>query len=125
VHVDDVIDHLIHACTHPAAVGQVFNCTPDPSPSWREFIGRYSRLAGHDRWLALPAAPFAALTWLMALLSPRISQSRDARDALGFLQRQTTFRMDKARDLLGWSPRIDLDNGVAECAPWLREQGLL
>jgi dihydroflavonol-4-reductase len=125
VHVDDVIDHLIHACTHPGAVGQTFNCTPDPSPTWRDFIGRYSLLAGHDRWLPLPAAPFAAITWLITPLSPRISQSRDARDALGFLQRRTTFKMDKTRDLLGWSPRIDLDSGVASCALWLREKGLL
>jgi nucleoside-diphosphate-sugar epimerase len=125
VHVDDVIDHLIHACTHPAALNQTFNCTPDPSPTWRDFIGRYSRLAGHERWLALPVFPFAAITRLVALLSPSVSQSRDARDALGFLQRRMTFRMDKSRDLLGWSPRIDLDSGVVSCAPWLREQGLL
>jgi nucleoside-diphosphate-sugar epimerase len=125
IHIDDVVDHLIIAAQHPAAEGQIFNCTPDPSPTWREFIGHYSRLAGHERWLALPVAPIAAIAWLVTLVSPRISQKRDARDALGFLQRQTTFKMDKARDLLGWTPHIDLESGIASCAPWLREQGLL
>lgn len=125
IHVDDVIEQMIVAAGHPAAVNQVFNCTPDPSPTWREFIGRYSRLAGHDRWLPLPAAPFALGTWLLAQFGPRISAGRDAYDALGFVQRRTTFKMNKTRQLLGWQPRIDLEGGVESCAPWLREQGWL
>ncbi|MFN8450318.1 MAG: hypothetical protein U0521_17460 [Anaerolineae bacterium] len=45
-------------------------------------------------------------------------------DQLEFIRRTITFRMTKARDLLGWMPRVDLDVGIAACAP-LREQGLL
>jgi nucleoside-diphosphate-sugar epimerase len=62
---------------------------------------------------------------IVKLLAPRISMAGDMPDQVGFLQRKITFKMTKARDLLGWSPRVDLETGVAACAAWLREQELL
>ncbi|MFN8450319.1 MAG: hypothetical protein U0521_17465 [Anaerolineae bacterium] len=57
IYIDDVVDMMITAARHPAAANQIFNCTPDPSPTWRDFVG-CARLAGHRRWLAIPPAPF-------------------------------------------------------------------
>lgn len=125
IFIDDVVDLLIVAATHPAATNQIFNCTPDPSPTWREFLGRYSMLAGHDNWLAIPVLPISPVAAVVKLLSPRISMARDLPDLLRYTQREITFRMTKARDLLGWSARVDLDTGIAACADWLREQGWL
>ena len=125
IHVDDVVDLLITAATHPAAVGQVFNCTPDPSPTWREYLGRFSLLAGHDKWLAIPPALIYPFAGISMLLSAPYTMGRDLPDQVGFLTREITYRMAKAHDLLGWTPQIDLDTGIAGCVPWLREQGLL
>lgn len=125
IYVDDVIDLLITAADHPKASGQTFNAAPDPSPTWREFLGHYQRLAGHDRWLAVPPALFYPLAGLALLVAPRRSMARDLPDLIGFMTRQVTFKTDKARDLLGWQPRVDLAAGVTACVPWLREQGLL
>ncbi|MBI1259768.1 MAG: SDR family NAD(P)-dependent oxidoreductase [Chloroflexi bacterium] len=125
IHVDDVVDLLITAATHPAAVGQVFNCTPDPSPTWREYLGRFSLLAGHDNWLPIPPALIYPLAGIVMLVSPAYTMGRDLPDQVGFLTRTITYKMAKARDLLGWTPQIDLDTGIASCVPWLREQGLL
>ncbi len=125
IHVDDVVDMLVTAGAHPAAVDQIFNCTPDPAPAWREFIGGYSLLAGHDNWLAIPPRLLLLLAWGVMLLAPPHSMARDMPDQVAFMQREVTYKMAKARDLLGWSPRIDLDAGIASCVPWLREQGLL
>ncbi len=125
IYVDDVVDLMIVASTHPAAARQIFHCAPDPAPAWREFLGRYSLLAGHDNWLAIPPSLVYAAAWAVMLVAPRISMARDMPDQVHFLQRQVTYSMAKARDLLGWSPKVDLDTGIARCAPWLREQGLL
>ncbi len=125
IHVDDVVDLMVIAAQHPAAVNQIFNCAPDPAPTWREFLGRYSELSGHDRWLPIPPALVTALAWMVMLVSPAYSKGRDMPDQVRFLQREVTYKMDKARDLLGWTPRIDLDTGIASCVPWLRDQGLL
>jgi nucleoside-diphosphate-sugar epimerase len=125
IHADDVVDLMVTAAAHPGAVNQVFNCAPDPAPTWREFLGRYSLLAGHDRWLAIPPVLVEPAAWAAMLLSPKYSMARDMLDQLGFIQREITFKMAKARDLLGWEPCIDLDSGIQSCAPWLRETGLL
>ncbi|HVU11655.1 MAG TPA: SDR family NAD(P)-dependent oxidoreductase [Phototrophicaceae bacterium] len=125
IHVDDVVDLMVVAANHPAAANQIFNCAPDPAPTWREFLGRYAELSGHDRWLPLPPALVASLAWAVMLVSPTYSMGRDLPDQVRFIQREITYKMDKARDLLGWSPRIDLDEGIASCVPWLRDQGLL
>ncbi len=125
IYVDDVVDLLVTVADHPAASRQVFNCTPDPAPTWREFLGRYSQLAGHERWLPIPPQLLYPFGWLALLIAPRYSMLGDALDQLSFVQRQVTYKMDKARDLLGWQPQVDLDDGIARCAPWLRDQGLL
>lgn len=125
IHRDDVVDLLVVAAEHPAASNQIFNCASDPAPTWREFLGAYSRLAGHQRWLALPPILVVPITQIARLASPRYSMARDMPDQLGFIQRKITYKMTKARELLGWTPRITLDTGITSCVPWLREQGLL
>ncbi len=125
IHVDDVVDHLIALALHPDAAGEAFNCTPDPSPTWREFIRLYARLAGHDRWLALPYPLFRAGAALIAPFAPPNTLLRDLRAIVPIFRVQTTYSMEKSRRVLGWQPRISLEAGVADCAPWLREIGLL
>jgi nucleoside-diphosphate-sugar epimerase len=125
IHVDDVVDLLVTTASHPAATNQIFNCTPDPSPTWREFLGHYSRLAGHDKWLSLPPALFSAVASIVGVVAPPRSKLRDFSEQVDFLQHKITYRMAKARHLLGWSPHVALDAGVASCAPWLREKGWL
>jgi nucleoside-diphosphate-sugar epimerase len=124
IYVDDVVDMLILCATHPNAVGHAFNCSPDPAPTWREFLGGYSALAGHQSWLGIP-------TILIKLLIPIIrpfSKSdiiKDGRGFLKYLTDNTTYSTQKARDLLGWSPKISLDEGIKRCIPYLKEKGLL
>jgi nucleoside-diphosphate-sugar epimerase len=38
---------------------------------------------------------------------------------------RTTFSPGKAREVLGWTPRIDLDSGLASSREWLAQVGLL
>jgi nucleoside-diphosphate-sugar epimerase len=125
IYVDDVVDQLLTLAVHPSADGQAFNCTPDPAPTWREFLGAYSQLAGHQNWQAIPPPLMAAFAGVVMLVSPRHSAGRDLPDIAKFSQKRMSFRTDKARALLNWTPQVDLAAGIAHCAPWLREQGLL
>lgn len=125
IFVDDVVDLALVLATHPAAEGEAFNCAPDPAPTWREFLGGYSALAGHQSWLGLPVP----LVHLLAPLAEAVLSLRGTPQEvpllLGYATSRVTFRMDKARDLLGWQPQVDLPTGIARCAPYLREIGLL
>jgi nucleoside-diphosphate-sugar epimerase len=122
IHVDDVVDFALLLATHPHAVGEVFNCTPDPSPTWRDFLGGYSRLAGHQSWLGIPPALLMPVAVLGGWFAPESSPLRDLPDLLPFSQRYITYRMAKAAHLLGWQPTVTLEDGIAGCAEWLREK---
>jgi len=125
IHIDDVVDLMTVLALHPAASRETFNCTPDPSPTWREFLGAYAALAGHDRWLGIPPAPLRIAAWLLALLAPSNTRFKDLPLVVEFVTRYRRYRMDKARELLGWQAQIGLREGIESCVPYLREQGLL
>lgn len=126
IHVADVADLTILLATHPQAVGEAFNCAPDPAPTWRDMLGGYRRLTGReDGWLALPVAPILGAIRLAAALAPTRSMTRDAPDLLRMMQQRFSFSNAKARARLGWTPKVSLAEGIDSCAPWLRQQGLL
>ena len=41
------------------------------------------------------------------------------------LSKKNTVSNQKARDLLGWYPQVDLEEGMRRTEVWLREQKIL
>lgn len=125
IHVNDVVDLMVHAAQHPAAHNQAFNCAPDPSPTWREFLTHYAQLKG-SAWKPIPLKPLILpIAHLVKLFSPAISTGKDLPALANFAMRDVTFSMAKARDSLGWSPKVSLEDGIISCVPSLKEHGLL
>ncbi len=125
IHVDDVVDLTVLLALHPAAEGEAFNCSVDPAPTWREYLGAYSRLAGHNRWFGIPIPLVKLLAPILELGMRLRGEPQDLPAMLSFVQGRKTYKMDKARDLLGWKPKVDLQSGINSCVPYLREKGLL
>ncbi|MBC6935304.1 MAG: NAD(P)-dependent oxidoreductase [Chloroflexi bacterium] len=125
IYIDDVVDMAALLLTHPAADGEAFNCAPDPAPTWREFLSGYSRLAGHQNWRGLPALPLRIIAPAVELALTLRGEPQDVPALIPFMQARKTYKMDKARRLLGWEARVSLEDGIRRCEPWLREKGLL
>jgi len=125
IYVDDVADMMLTMAAHPAADGEAFNCAPDPAVTWRAWMSEYMRLAGNRWWLAVPPSLLLGVVPLLCRVAPEGAIPKDASALLSRLSRRYRFRMDKARTLLSWQPSTSLRAGVEQCAPWLREQGLL
>ncbi len=125
IHVDDVVDLMVTCALHPAAVNQIFNCAPDPAPTWRAVLSAYAHLDGKQAQIMSLSALMRAAAGMAMLAAPPISMGRDLPDLLDLISSQTTYKMDKARRLLGWSPRVTLPDGIHRCAPYLRAKGLL
>jgi nucleoside-diphosphate-sugar epimerase len=128
VHVDDVVDLMLVLVQHPSANREVFNCVhPDPV-TWREFLMAYSKLIEGEnaKWLGIPAGIVSGFASLIAALAPASSRVKAAPEVLqAILRKNTTIDMTKAREQLGWQPKIDLKTGIETCIPYLREKGLL
>ena len=82
----------------------------------KEFFDHYSRMLGKK---GVRTAPAAVLRPLMRL-TPGVNA-----DELIFLMRRAVYPNARARDQLGWQPRVRLEEGMARTETWLREEGLL
>jgi nucleoside-diphosphate-sugar epimerase len=124
VYVENLIDAYLLAAAHDAAIGEAFTVVDD-DVEWREFFGRYAAMAGRRAW-SLPAT----VVWLAALAAefaakltrrtPSVSRLQ-----LKFVTGRCRFNTDKARRLLGWSPKYSLAEGLQQTEAWLRQAGYL
>lgn len=125
IHVDDVVDLLVTVATHPAASREAFHAAPDPSPTWREFLGGYSRLAGHQNWRAVPPGLLRPVAFIADPVMTLMGSYQDMQRLIPYATGQTQYSMAKAKQLLDWQPGISLTEGIESCVPYLSEKGLL
>jgi nucleoside-diphosphate-sugar epimerase len=126
LYVDNLVDAIELACDRDEAAGEVFTISDGIGITCREFFGRYSRMLGKQPPPALPslaAAGLAAVPEAAAKIGGVHTDYR--RDSLRPLARPGTYSIAKARRILGYEPRIGLDEGMQLTEMWLREHGLL
>jgi nucleoside-diphosphate-sugar epimerase len=83
----------------------------------RDFFGRYADALG----MRLPTLPTP-----LAKAASRLARDPDVNPrAVDYMLRTGTYSIAKARDLLGWSPRVGVDEGMERTLAWLREAGLV
>ncbi len=122
IYVDDVVDLLVRAANHPAAPGNAFHAAPDPSVTWRDFLGYYARMTGHSREhpISMPSILLKPIGNTLTVLGRLRGSYNDVYGALRYTIRQVTYSMDKARSLLGWQAQVSLDEGMALTEKWLK-----
>lgn len=124
IYIDNLIDGLILCAKVDAAVGEAINFTDDRPVPWREFFGAYGRMFGIE---SFPSAPYP-LAWLIALFNEVKAgwQGRKTglnREAVNALRSRNSFSNQKARQLLGWQPQVDFEEGMRRTETWLRAEG--
>lgn len=120
VYIDDVIDGLLLCAKSPRAPGEAFNLSSEVT-SWRHFMAYYGELSGKK-----PKGMPLLLARLMVLANkiPGINTPIDQ----GFIEMANSrkyFPIGKAEKLLGWSPQVNLEDGMTQTAQWLKEEGFL
>jgi UDP-glucose 4-epimerase len=99
-HVDDIADGIVTAMAHPAGLNEDFNVSASEELTVAEIARICWEAAGND------PGEFA----LEHLPSFKVD-----------VQRRWPS-VEKAETLLGWKARIDVRDGIAQTAAWLREQ---
>jgi len=126
IHVDDLVDGIVLAAGLPQGAGQIFNFAGPAVPTG-EFFSWHVRWAGKSgppRSFSTPTAIRIAsavnrLTRLLGRPSEASAQS------MLMLSKSHTVSTEKARRVLGWAPRVALEDGMRRTESWLREQGLV
>jgi nucleoside-diphosphate-sugar epimerase len=125
VYVTDVVRGLLLALDHDRAVGQAYNITNDRSLTQRQLLDAIACGIGaspprfHIPYRALYAAGYLAER--LAMVMPSRRRPPITRLGVAFFGTDNQYPIHKARRELGYSPQVDLRDGVRITAMWYRQ----
>jgi nucleoside-diphosphate-sugar epimerase len=127
VYVDDVVQGLLVALDDEGALGQAYNITNDRPLTQEELLRAIAREVGaspprrHVPYRPLYAAGYTAER--LAKLTRRPHQPVVTRLGVKLFGTDNRHSIAKARAELGFSPRVDLDEGIRRAARWYVGEG--
>jgi nucleoside-diphosphate-sugar epimerase len=127
VYIEDLLDGYELALTHPSAPGEAFIVAGPRSISQNELA---RTVAGHTGGRVLPFhVPVAAIhlagDLCEAICVPFEIDPPLHRRRVDFWTKNRSFSIEKARRVLGYAPKVDVDEGIARTAASYRQAGWL
>lgn len=127
VYIDDLLDGVMLAAGLPQASGQIFHISARESVSCREFFSH------HWRWAGRSGSPRSLPLWLAVALTHgiwninRLLKRADevTPDVMYMFSRSGGISIGKARRMLGYEPKVCLEEGLRRSEQWLQETGQL
>ncbi|HZL54917.1 MAG TPA: aminotransferase class III-fold pyridoxal phosphate-dependent enzyme [Solirubrobacteraceae bacterium] len=131
-YVDNLVDAAVLALRHEAAPGQAFNVTDGLSVTWKEFTDGLAAGLGYapvrwsmPYWMALGIGYSLEHGYRLLRATTRLEVAPLlSRQAVHVLGRPQDFSNRKAREVLGWEPRVDYATGLGNTVAWLCEEHL-
>lgn len=102
VGLDNLVDLVLICVTHPQAVNQIFLISDGQDLTTSELVRSMARAAG------VPARLVPVPVWVLQAVAAFLGKTDAVKRLCGSLQVDIT----KARELLGWRPRISVDEGM-------------
>jgi nucleoside-diphosphate-sugar epimerase len=127
VFIDDLVDGFLLALDRPEAVGEPFLICGPEYVSQSELAALVARhTGGRVLPFRIPARPVQwAGDLVEAVCVPLGLEPPLHRRRVDFWTKSRAFTIEKARRLLGYAPKVDLDTGIRRTAAWYREAGWL
>jgi nucleoside-diphosphate-sugar epimerase len=130
VYIDNLVDAALLALRHEAAPGQAFNASDGLDVTWKQFTDGLAEGLGCKEvrwsipyWMANGIGfslehGYRLLRRTTHLETPPLL----SRQAVQMLGRDQRFSNQKARDVLGWEPRVDYAAGLGATVEWLKAE---
>lgn len=120
VFIDNLVDGMLLTAVSPNAPYEAFQFI-DPPVDWNTFFGYYGQMCGKKpRSMPLWGAKIVATVRDTFKLRLPLSRQR-----VRFLTLPTVYPTTKAEKLLGYQPRIGIEEGMKQSETWLRAEGYL
>lgn len=120
-YVGNLVDAIFLAIDHPQAVGETFNIRDERLVTRQEYINTIADFFGCPHpgkvplWLAKLAV--VPMEWWARLAKwktpPLLTRAR-----LKFMALNLDFSIEKAKNILGYQPRVDFQQGIRETLDW-------
>lgn len=126
VYIDDLLDGMVLAAGLEAGSGQVFILWGNEPVRCKDFFANHWQWAGRKG--APPSMPTGLALWLTGIVW-RVNralgiQDEAAPDTMLMFSRKGGYSPDKARRLLGYQPKVKLDEGLRRSHQWLKTIGV-
>ncbi len=126
VYVDNLVDGVTAAAERGDAVGQVFTITDGAGVPNEEFFAHYFRMLGKDGPRVVPRRAMSGLARMVDVTARATRRENEVNaKAVAYLSRTGTYSIEKARRVLGYEPRVSLEEGMRRTEAWLREERML
>ena len=128
VYIDDLSDAFILAGTAQKARGEAFLIGGGELPSLNQLIVRLGKVLGkqNQQVIRLPAWPFWLAGWACEIICRPIGVNPPLyRRRVDFFTNNRAYIIDKARNLLGYDPKVSMEDGLSRTAQWYRDKGML
>lgn len=131
-YVENLVDAALLALGHQAAPGHAFNVSDGLDITWRQFMDELADGLGCAKvrwslpyWLANSVGfslehAYRVVRRTTGLSAPPLL----SRQAVQVLGKNQDFSIHKAREMLGWEPRVDYATGLQATIAWLTAEHL-
>jgi nucleoside-diphosphate-sugar epimerase len=131
-YIDNLVDAVLLALDHEAAPGHTFNVSDGLDVTWRQFTNDLARGLGCQavrRSLPYPVASGLGFSLehgyrLLRRTTGLAASPLLSRQAVGVLGRDQHFSARRAREVLGWAPRVGYAAGLDATLAWLKDDGV-
>jgi nucleoside-diphosphate-sugar epimerase len=127
IYIDDLVDGIVLAAGSSVAAGHIFSLTGGRGVTCEEYFSYHWRWAGKSgRPRSYSTEIVRRLATVAGFVRRAIGQKSEAGpEALALLTKPGTFSIEKARRMLGYEPKVSLDEGMQRTEAWLRQTGRL
>ncbi len=126
-YIDDLIDGFLLAGSRDEALGEVFTIGGAQYTTLRELVNTIADVLEKPHpFLRVPYQP----VYMASVICDKLCRSVGVNPPLyprrvEFFAKSRAFSIDKARNLLGYSPKFDLKTGLSLTGQWYREHGFI
>jgi nucleoside-diphosphate-sugar epimerase len=126
VYIDDLVEAIVLGLRR-GEPGEAYTVWDDSvSLTFEEYFNRYARMAGRGGARRVPRPVMRATGIAMeAAARLRGRPPQFTRHAVTLVDRRGRVSARRAREELGWEPRVDLDEGLRRTEEWGRAEGLV
>jgi dihydroflavonol-4-reductase len=127
VYVDDVVTAFFQACDRKEAVGEALIVAGPSVCTLRELIERVREATGSKRYgIRLPLKPMLMASGVVEDLCRVLQMDPPIyRRRMDFFWSDSAFDISRARRVLDWAPKVDLQVGVRRTLEAYRQAGLV
>ena len=125
VYIDDLVDGVVRAGGIEAGIGQAFNIGGGIKMLTREFFAHLCQWA-HKKPVVMRRATLLRVSAVIYRVTKVFGLSTEICPASVYMiAKPGGYSIEKARRLLGYAPRVSLDEGLRLTEAWLRANGYL